>query len=271
MLATINGMRLAYSERGRNHDTALLLIHGFPLDHRLWDGQLAGLSSLLRVIAPDLRGHGRSEMPPGPYSMDLHADDMAGLLDHLKIQKAVVAGLSMGGYIAFAFWRRHASRVQALILADTRAEPDTPQARANRDASIAGVKETGAEAFAQGMLPRLLAPVNLANPGLSERALRIMASQPVAGTIAALGALRDRPDSRPTLPTINVPTLVLVGQQDSLTPPADGRVMAAAIPNADLAIVPRAGHLSPLENAREVNKLMRAFLRELPAVPGASK
>jgi 3-oxoadipate enol-lactonase len=263
MFTITNGVRLAYSDRGQNHDTALLLIHGFPLDRRLWDGQLAGLSSTVRVIAPDLRGHGRSDVPPGPYSMDLHADDMAMLLDHLNIERAIVAGLSMGGYIAFAFWRRHAARVQALILADTRAEPDSAQARANRDTNMTRVREAGAAVFAREMLPKVLAPANLGNPAITERALRIMASQPVAGTVAALAALRDRPDSRPTLPTINVPALVLAGKEDTLTPPADGQAMAAAIPGGRMAVVPRAGHLSPLENAREVNRLIRAFIRTL--------
>ncbi len=107
MDTTLNGVRIAYHDRGRRHGTALLLIHGFPLDHRMWAPQLVGLSPDVRVIAPDLRGFGRSEVTPGPLTMEQHADDLAALLDHLEIERAVVAGLSMGGYIAFAFWRRH--------------------------------------------------------------------------------------------------------------------------------------------------------------------
>lgn len=265
MYATVNGIRMAYRDRGRDHKTALLLVHGFPLDSRLWDAQIAGLSSRARVIAPDLRGSGRSDVPPGPYSMDQYADDMAGLLDGLGIRRAIVAGLSMGGYIALALWRSYPERVQALALADTRAEPDSPQARANRDAAAIRVREIGPRAYAEEMLPRLLAPVSLDDSRIRERALRMMAAQPASGIVGALGGLRDRPDSRALLPGISVPALVIVGREDSLTPPADARAMADAIPNARLIEVARAGHLSPLENPRSVNAALREFLRGVAA------
>ena len=263
MYATVNGFRMAYRERGRGRETALLLIHGFPLDSRLWDAQLAGLSSCARVIAPDLRGSGKSDVPPGPYSVDQYADDVVGLLDNLGIRRAVVAGLSMGGYIAFALWRRHPELVRALVLADTRAEPDSPQGRANRDASAARVQEIGVAAFAAEMLPRIVAPGSVEDPRIRARALRMMAAQPVRGIVSALGALRDRPDNRDLLPGITVPTLVIVGREDGLTTPQDARAMAGAIPGARLVEVPRAGHLSPLENPRAVNAALREFLREV--------
>jgi 3-oxoadipate enol-lactonase len=265
MYAIVNGIRMAYHERGRHHRTVLLLIHGFPLDSRLWDAQVAGLSSRARVIAPDLRGSGRSDVPPGPYSVDQCASDLVGLLDTLGVRRAVVAGLSMGGYIAFALWRRHPERLQALVLADTRAEPDSPQGRANRDAAAVRVREIGPAAFAEEMLPRIVASANVEDPRIRGRALRMMAAQPSDGIVGALGALRDRPDSRALLPGISVPALVIVGHEDSLTPPADARAMADAIPNARLVEVPRAGHLSPLENPRAVNAALRAFLREVAA------
>jgi pimeloyl-ACP methyl ester carboxylesterase len=267
MYATVNGVRLAYSDRGQRHKTALLLIHGFPLDHRLWEAQSRGLSALVRVIAADLRGCGRSEVPAGPYSVEQHAADLAALLDYLEVRRAVVAGLSMGGYVALAFWRRHAERVQGLALLDTRAEPDAPPARAARDAAAARAQEIGAETFAQELLPRLLAPVSLARPRVVKRALAMMAAQPVEGIVRTLGALRDRPDSRPTLPTITVPALVLTGEADTLTPPADSAAMAAAIPHARQVIVPGAGHLSPLENPRAVNAALRKFLLSLSPTP----
>jgi 3-oxoadipate enol-lactonase len=265
MYATVNGFRMAYRERGRGRQTALLLIHGFPLDSRLWDAQLAGLSSHVRVIAPDLRGSGKSDVPPGPYSVDQYAGDVVGLLDNLGIRRAVVAGLSMGGYIAFALWRRHPELVRALVLADTRAEPDSPQGRANRDASAARVQEIGVATFAAEMLPRIVAPASAVDPRIRGRALRMMAAQPVEGIVGALGALRDRPDSRALLPGITVPTLVIVGSEDGLTTPADASAMAGAIPGARLVEVPRAGHLSPLENPRAVNAALREFLREVAA------
>ncbi len=261
MYATVNGVRLFYAARGKPHSPTLLLIHGFPLDHGFWAAQLAGLSAQARVIAPNLRGHGRSEVAAGPYSMEQHADDLAALLDHLGVGRAIVAGLSMGGYIALAFWRRHAARVQGLALIDTRAEPDTEAGKANRQALAARLPLIGAAAYADEMLPRLLAPTRLADLAIANRARAIMARQPVAGIVTTLRSLADRPDNRPTLPTITVPTLVVVGEADALTPPADSAAMGAAIPAAQLVIIPAAGHLSPLENPRSVNAALRKFIR----------
>lgn len=170
----------------------------------------------------------------------------------------------MGGYVAFAFWRRHPERVRALVLFDTRADADTPDGRANRDAAIARVQSDGAEAFAREQMQRLLAPASLANDQLAGRALAMMAAAPVAGTIATLQALRDRPDSLPTLPSISVPTLILGGEQDQVTPPPVLKVMAEGIPGARLLIVPNAGHLSPMEQPRTVNRALRTFLANLP-------
>jgi len=263
MFAQVNGFRLAYGDRGREHARTLLLVHGFPLDRRLWGAQVGALVTMTRVITPDLRGHGKSEIVPGPFTMEQHADDLAALLDHLKIRRAVVAGLSMGGYVAFAFWRRYPAQVQGLILADTRAEPDSVPARGGRDAAIARVQQTGAAAYADEMLLRLLAPASLADGKIAGAARKMMAEQPVEGIVGALGGLRDRADSRATLPTITVPTLVIAGDADVITPPADAQAMAAAIPGARLVVIPKAGHLSPLENPRTFNAAVRTLLREL--------
>lgn len=263
MFATIDGVRFNYQDRNEASETALLLIHGFPLDRRLWAAQVNSLVPDVRVIVPDLRGHGKTTVTPGPLTMEQHADDLAALLDRLRIRRAIIGGLSMGGYIALAFWRRHPARVQALILADTKAEPDSVAARVNRDAAIAKVQQVGAAAYADEMLPRLLGVSSLATPKLVATARTMMAEQPVPGIVGTLGGLRDRTDSRPTLPTIAVPTLVLVGEQDALTPPADAQALAAAIPGARLAVIPGAGHLSPLENPRAVNAALRGFINEL--------
>jgi 3-oxoadipate enol-lactonase len=261
MFAQVNGLRLAYGDRGREHETALLLVHGFPLDRRLWAAQVDPFANMTRVISPDLRGHGRSQVVPGPFTMEQHADDLAALLDHLKVRQTVVAGLSMGGYVAFAFWRRYPKRVRGLILADTRAEPDGAAAQAGRDAAMVTVQQMGAAAYADEMLPRLLAPANLADAKIAGAALKMMAEQPVEGIIGALGGLRDRTDSRDTLPTITVPTLVIAGDVDVITPPVDARALTAAIPGARLVVIPKAGHLSPLENPRAFNAAVRTFLR----------
>ena len=263
MFAQVNGLRLAYGDRGREHETVLLLVHGFPLDRRLWAAQVDPFANMTRVISPDLRGHGRSQVVPGPFTMEQHADDLAALLDHLKVRQTVVAGLSMGGYVAFAFWRRYPKRVRGLILADTRAEPDGAAAQAGRDAAMVTVQQTGAAAYADEMLPRLLAPASQADVKIVGAARKMMAEQPVEGIVGALGGLRDRADSRPTLSTISVPTLVIAGEADAITPPADAQAMAAAIPGARLVVIPRAGHLSPLENPRAFNAAVRTFLRDL--------
>jgi 3-oxoadipate enol-lactonase len=263
MSALVNSIRISYGDRGRGREMALLLVHGFPLDRRLWAAQVDTFANMTRVITPDLRGHGRSQVVPGPFTMEQHADDLAALLDHLRVRRAVVVGLSMGGYVAFAFWRRHPERVRSLILADTRAEPDSAAARAGRDAAIAKVQQTGATAYADEMLPRLLAPDSLADGKIAGAARKMITEQPIAGIVGALGGLRDRADSQATLPTITVPTLVIAGDADVITPPADAQALAAAIPGARLAVIPRAGHLSPLENPRAFNAAVRAFLRNL--------
>lgn len=263
MFAAVNGIRLSYHQRGSGNRPVLLFIHGFPMDHRLWTAQLRGLAPHARVIAPDLRGHGRSTVTPPPLTMEQHADDLAALLDHLDVERAVVGGLSMGGYVAFALWRRHRDRVRALVLADTRAEPDTVAARLGRDAAALRVQELGAAAHAEEMLPKLLAPANLAVPRRVSAARSMMAAQPVAGIVGALAGLRDRPDSRLTLATITVPTLILVGEADTLTPPSDAAVMAAAIPTARVVTISGAGHLSPLENPRAFNAALRDFIRQV--------
>ena len=205
----------------------LLLIHGFPLDRTLWSAQTAG-SLMSRVIAPDLRGFGESSVPTGAMTMDTYADDLRALLDALGVPRAVIAGLSMGGYIAFAFYRRHASRVGALILADTRAAPDSAEAKKGREENAALARAQGTAAVAEKMLPKMLTPQTLAaHADVTNAARTLMSRQPVEGVVAALGALRDRPDSTPTLAQIAVPTLIVVGAEDSLTPPQDAEQMRA--------------------------------------------
>ncbi len=260
MDVTVNGVRMMVRERGEAGGQTLLLVHGFPLDSRMWCEQLSGLAGRVRVIAPDLRGHGLSEAPHEPYSMEQHADDLAALLDHLDVKKAIVAGLSMGGYVTFAFWRRHPERVAGLALVDTRAEPDTPGGKASRDVAAGRVRETGPHVLVDEMMPRLLAPQNLADEKITAPLREMILSQPIAGLTGALRALRDRIDSTPTLATIAVPTAVIVGEADAITPPADAAGMAAQIPRAQLFVIPQAGHLSPMENPRPVNEALERLI-----------
>ncbi len=260
---TVNGVSLAVEVRGDG--PAVLFIHGYPFDRSIWTHQLAALDRWCR-IAPDLRGLGQSDAPDLGYSMETYASDLAAILDLLGVDEVTLVGHSMGGYVAFEFLRRWRDRVRGLVLVDSRSEADTPEGRMNRDAAAATAREQGAEAIAEAMLPKALGASTLASaPATVERARTIMAATPVAGLVGALGAMRDRPDSTPMLPDLaGVPTLVIVGDEDGLTPPAQARAMADAIPGASLVVIRSAGHLPMLERPVETTDAIQAFLAGLP-------
>jgi pimeloyl-ACP methyl ester carboxylesterase len=243
----------------------VVLLHAFPLDSGMWRPQIDELASRYRVIAPDLPGFGRSAVSAG-LTMDSIADVVAELLDHLGANERVaVAGVSMGGYAALAFARLYPQRLRALILADTKADPDDEAARANRDKLIQLAMDRGPAAILDQLLPKLLGPSTLASrPVVAERVRELAARQTTDGIVAALKALRDRPDAGPGLAHIALPTLVLVGEQDAITPPEKAKVLADAIPNARLETVPDAGHLSNLERPDLFTSSVRDFLDGLP-------
>lgn len=237
----------------------ILFIHGFPLDRTVWRQVMATLTGWRR-IAPDLRGMGLSDIPDA-YSMAAYAEDLEALLDTLKVQQAVVCGLSMGGYIAFEMLRLHPARVRALILCNTRAEPDSEEAKQRRDETIALVRREGTAALVGLMLPQLLAPASLTTmPHVVDHVRTMIAGNSPAGMVGALQAMRDRPDSRPLLSRINVPTLVIAGKDDQLIPSAASKKMAEAIPGAQLTLIPDAGHLAPLEQPVAVSRVISEFL-----------
>lgn len=260
MEAIVNCTRLYYVQMGQG--IPLLLVHGYPLDHTLWLAQMDRLSDIAQVIAPDLRGFGQSDAPDGICTMVAYADDLAALLDALKIGPVVVCGLSMGGYIALAFWKKYAARVRGLILVDTRAGADAPAARQGRLDMVEQVKQHGAKPAADAMLPRLLAEsTRQLRPDVVEFAHAMMLRQPPVGIIGAQLGMAERPDSTPILPTINVPTLAVFGAEDVVTPAeTEGRDLAAAIPGAKLVVLPDAGHLSNLEQPDAFNTAVREFL-----------
>lgn len=265
MITTVHGLPFGYDEQGDG--LPVVFLHGFPHDRTLWTAQRRALASRTRAIVPDLRGFGESTTR-GPYSMDQYADDLAGLLDVLGVREAVVCGLSMGGYVAMAFWRRHATRVRALVLCDTKASPDTDEARGARDEAIALVKSEGVSTLANKQLERMVgATTHAQRPDVVETVRAMMARQPEAGVIGALTALRDRPDSRPTLQAVSVPVLVLVGSEDVLTPPTDAQAMLALLP-ADtphrLDVVADAGHAICVERPAAVTFALHEFLATLP-------
>lgn len=256
-----NGLELAYEEAGSG--TALLLVHGFPHDHRLWEGQLTGLSTHARCLAPDLRGFGGSTVR-GPYSMDRYADDLAEFLAALGIPRAVVCGLSLGGYIAFAMLRRHAALVRALVLADTRATPDTAAIRANRERLVALVEHEGMEALAERQLEGSVGRTTLAErPHVLDALRRMMTSVPAEGATGALRAMMERPDSTPQLARIGVPTLVVGGAEDTITTPDVLRALADAIPGSRLELLDGCGHVSAMERPDAFNHAIADFLGAL--------
>jgi pimeloyl-ACP methyl ester carboxylesterase len=214
-----------------------------------------------RLIVPDLRGMGRSEAS-GPVPLERYTDDVAAVLDAAGVREpAVVVGLSMGGYIALDLYRRHRARVRAMVLADTRAAPDTPEAAAARRRSAGRAIDEGASAVVGGMAEDLLAPG--ADAALREEWRGIMVATPPRGIAAALTAMADRPDSRPLLRRIACPVLVIVGAEDTVTPPGLARRMAESIRGARLAVIPGAGHLTPVERPEEFALALRRFLEGL--------
>jgi YbgC/YbaW family acyl-CoA thioester hydrolase len=259
---TVNGVSLAVEREGEG--PAILFVHGYPLDRTIWAHQLAHLDGWQR-IAPDLRGFGLSDAPDLGYSLPTYADDLAALLDALHVDEVVLCGLSMGGYVAFEFLRRYRERVRGLVLMDTRADADAPETRRARDQQIALAREHGAGAVAEGMLPRLLAPDTYRHdPSLAERVRAMMTATPVPGLVGALAAMRDRPDSTPMLGALgDLPTLVVAGEHDQLTPPTQAEAMAASIPGARAAVIPGAGHLPPVEAPEVVTHVLAGFLRHL--------
>jgi YbgC/YbaW family acyl-CoA thioester hydrolase len=255
---TVNGVNLAVDARGDG--PAVLFIHGYPLDHTIWSPQLEALDGWRR-IAPDLRGMGQSDAPDLGYSMATYASDLAALLDTLGVERAVLCGLSMGGYVAFEFLRRWRERVSGLVLIATRAGPDTAEGKRARDAAAAQAREGGAGVIAEAMLPKMLAR---GAPGaLVARVRALMGATPVPGIVGALGAMRDRPESMSLLPTLaGLPALVIAGGSDQLMPVSEMSAMAAAIPGARLVVAPGAGHLPTLETPSVVTDALRTFMAQ---------
>lgn len=258
MKIEINDIEISYRDRGSG--LPILFVHGFPLDGTLWQPQLEGLSDDYRVIVPELCGFGEST-PSQKATMEQYADDVHALLDELEVGHVVLVGLSMGGYITFAFYRKYPDRVRGLVLVDTRAQADTEERRANRAATAQRVREEGAVALADEMADKLLSPVTLEHkPDIAQMVHAMMARQPVEGIVAALDGMAQRPDSRLLLGEIAEPTLIVVGADDTVTPVDDSQAMTDGIPGAELAVLPDAGHLPNLEQPEVFNQLLREFI-----------
>jgi 3-oxoadipate enol-lactonase len=255
----VNGAELAYLELGEG--PLAIFVHGFPFDHTMWLDQVVALAGRRHCVAVDLRGFGASAaITEEVLSMEALAADLAALIDGLDQNQADVVSLSMGGYVALALWELYPELVRSLALLDTRPEADTPEARQRRDEMARLTLERGRGWLAETLTEALLAP----GASLSARA-RLRSA--VEGTryetiVAALAGMRERPDRRFLLHSISVPTLVVVGEQDRLTPPESARAMSEEMPGSHLVVIPEAGHLTPIERPEDVNEALATFLAQ---------
>lgn len=244
---------------------ALILLHAFPATHELWLPAAQFLLTRYRVIIPDLRGHGASSAGQGVATMTKHATDVMKICEAQRIERAVFAGISIGGYILFELWRRYRERVAALILCNTRAQPDTPEARAARLRSAEDVLGRGTEPFVESMIPKLLGNTTReTRPDLVDAARRMMLKMLPKSLSQVQQGLAERQDSVPTLKTINVPTLVLAGDEDQIATLSDAELMRSNIPGAQIRVLPRAGHYGIFEQYENAGKLIREFVDTLP-------
>jgi 3-oxoadipate enol-lactonase len=262
VLAQINGITIAFNDQGTG--PPIIFLHAFPLNRTMWAKQEEALSLQFRVITIDLRGHGESDAPLWHYSFDQAADDIHGLLDYLSIRQAVFVGLSMGGYILFAFYRKYAEYVNGLVLADTKAQADTDEGKQARFDMAQIAYKHGAQAIADIMIPKLLSPATIqTRPELVQRVRTMIDGNQVSGIAGDLMAMAGRPDSITLLKQMTCPTQIIVGDLDFPTPPSDAKLMADKIPNAHLAIIPGAAHLSNLEQPDLFNETVHSFVSDV--------
>lgn len=243
----------------------ILFIHGYPLSNKIWEPQQIGLSKHATVITPDLRGHGESHPFDPPYTMDQLAEDCKHLLDDLSIKTPVIVnGLSMGGYIAFALYRKYPQIFKGMILTSTRAGEDNDEGKANRNASIENAQEKGVKAIVDGMLPKMLSPKTYSNNSrLVDSIHNVMSNTSLLGIVGALEGMRDRPDSTQLLSSIQQPVLIIHGEDDQLIPIKEAELMQKMIPNASLVRVADAGHLPNLEQPEIYNLAVIDFINSI--------
>jgi pimeloyl-ACP methyl ester carboxylesterase len=262
--AQINGLQVWFEDVGNPAALPVVLIHGFPFSHEMWRHQIGVLSEKFWVIDYDLRGHGQTSAGDGQYPLEFFVDDLIALLDHLKIKRAAFCGLSMGGYIALRAAERNPERVLALILADTQARADSNEAKLKRAASIKSVKTNGVKPFAEAFLKTAFTTQSLTPKSESVVAIqKIIESNSALGICGALLALATRTDTTVSLLAIQAPTLILVGENDALTPVSASQEMHDRIRGSEMRIIKNAAHLSNIENTQEFNKHVLDFLSKL--------
>jgi len=263
MKILINDIAINYIERGPSQGLPVVFIHGFPFSHKMWEPQMRELSNDIHAITYDVRGHGSSDVGDGQFTIELFVDDLIVLLDHLGIEKAVLCGLSMGGYIALRAIERHPNRIKGLVLCDTKSESDTNEEKIKRTSSIKTVKAAGVSAFAENFVKSVFWPKTFENnPGAVEFIKELIRVNSTLGICGTLLALVSRTDTTQSLSSIDVPTCIIVGEYDLLTPPFCAQGMHKAIARSELHILSNAGHISNLENTKDFNENLIAFLKK---------
>ncbi len=258
----INNVELAYRDEGRGEP--IVFLHAFPLNQTMWDNQVAEFRSTYRIITFDWRGFGASSVGSENHGLTDFADDLANLLDELKIRSAIICGLSMGGYSAFAFYRKYADRVKALVLCDTRAAADTEEGKSARYEMAELARQRGVQALIEIMTPKLLGETTLKDkPQIVEQVKKMIEAAHSEGIAKALIGMAQRADSTELLARIICPTLIIVGDEDKLTPPADAEKMNRAIASSQLRVIENAGHLPNLEEPDSFNQALANFLKQL--------
>jgi 3-oxoadipate enol-lactonase len=239
----------------------VVLLHPFPANHEFWLPVAQALATRYRLVLPDLRGHGESGVGEGPATMEKHAADIARVMDDANVGAAPLVGVSIGGYVLFEFWRKYRGRVAALGLCNTKAPADTPDARGGRLQAANNVLERGTEPFFESMIPKLMGKTTREmRPDLVDGALRMMRKMSPEGVAQVQRGMAARADSRDTLKTINVPTMLVTGDQDLMTGVNEAEFMRQHIPGSQLCVIPKAGHYSPWEQPEDATKILRVFL-----------
>jgi pimeloyl-ACP methyl ester carboxylesterase len=240
---------------------AVVLLHPFPVHHEFWLPIVDSLAGRYRLIMPDLRGHGESDVGDGPATMEKHAADIVRVMDDAGVGRAPLIGVSIGGYLLFEFWRSYRARVAGMVLCNTKAGSDNPEARAGRLQAANDVLEKGTEPFFESMLSRVLARTTReSRPDLVDGALRMMRKMSPQDVVQVQHGMAGRPDSISTLKTINVPSLLVTGDEDPMTGLAEAQLMRQNITGSEMIVIPKAGHYSPWEQPQQAARILRQFL-----------
>jgi 3-oxoadipate enol-lactonase len=263
MKTLIDDIAINYIEYGSTQGLPVVFIHGFPFSHKMWEPQMRELPNDIHAIAYDVRGHGSSDVGDGQFTIELFVDDLIVLLDHLSLEKAVLCGLSMGGYIALRAIEKYPARIKGLILCDTKSESDSDETRVKRASTVKTIKTSGIQKFAEDFLKSIFCENTfISNPKVVEFIRNIICNNSSLGICGTLLALASRTDTTPALCSIDIPTCIITGEHDKLTPPSIVQVMHKTIKNSELHILSNAGHMSNLENTKDFNKYLVAFLNK---------